>query len=42
MPRTIVAAEKGRIHGFATTAPSHELDLPGHGELCALYVHPDQ
>ena len=41
-PRTVVAAEKGLIHGFATTAPSHEPDLPDHGELCALYVDPEQ
>jgi len=27
-PRTIVAAEKELIHGFATTAPSREPDLP--------------
>jgi ribosomal protein S18 acetylase RimI-like enzyme len=30
-----------RILGFATTAPSHEADLPHHGELTALYVDPD-
>ena len=41
-PRTIVAAENGSILGFATTAPAYETDLPGHGELCALYVDPDQ
>jgi GNAT superfamily N-acetyltransferase len=41
-PRTIVATEEGLIHGFATTAPSREADLPDHGELCALYVDPDQ
>ena len=41
-PRTIVAAEEGLILGFATTAPSREPDLPGHGELCALYVDPEQ
>ncbi len=37
-----MATEEGLIHGFATTAPSREPDLPGHGELCALYVDPDQ
>jgi GNAT superfamily N-acetyltransferase len=40
-PRTIVAAEQGLIHGFATTAPSRDPDLPGDGELCALYVDPE-
>jgi GNAT superfamily N-acetyltransferase len=40
-PRTIVAAEEGLIHGFATTAPSRDPDLPGDGELCALYVDPE-
>jgi GNAT superfamily N-acetyltransferase len=41
-PQTIVAAEAGLIHGFATTAPSREPDLTDHGELCALYVDPEQ
>jgi GNAT superfamily N-acetyltransferase len=41
-PQTIVAAEAGAIHGFATTAPAREPDMPGCGELCALYVDPDQ
>lgn len=41
-PCTIVAVEKGLIHGFATTAPSREPDLPGYGELYALYVDPRQ
>jgi ribosomal protein S18 acetylase RimI-like enzyme len=41
-PRTIVATEEGLIHGFATTAPSRDADLPDHGELCALYVDPEQ
>src|SRR5260370_30652006 len=40
-PRTIVAVEEGSILGFATTAPSRDCDLPDHGELCALYVHPE-
>src|SRR5580698_5346351 len=39
-PRTIVAADKGLINGFVSTAPSRDPDLPGHGELCALYVDP--
>ncbi len=41
-PRTVVATEAGVIHGFATTAPAREPDLPDHGELCALYVAPEQ
>jgi GNAT superfamily N-acetyltransferase len=41
-PWTIVAAEAGMIHGFATTAPACDPDLLGQGELCALYVDPDQ
>lgn len=41
-PRTIVAVEEPLINGFATTAPSRETDLPGQGELCALYVDPEQ
>jgi GNAT superfamily N-acetyltransferase len=40
-PRTIVAAEAGMIHGFVTTAPSREPDLPNYGELCGLYVDPE-
>ena len=41
-PRTIVAVEEGRICGFATTAPAPDPDLANHGELCALYVDPEQ
>jgi GNAT superfamily N-acetyltransferase len=41
-PRTIVAEDNGCIYGFATTAPSRDSDLPTHGELCALYLDPDQ
>jgi len=41
-PQTIVAVEEGLVHGFATTAPSRDPDLPGHGELYALYVDPEQ
>jgi GNAT superfamily N-acetyltransferase len=41
-PQTIVAVEEGMIHGFATTAPSRDPDLPDHGELYALYVDPEQ
>lgn len=41
-PLTIVTTEKEVILGFATTAPSRQPDLPRHGELCALYVDPEQ
>jgi NAD(P)-dependent dehydrogenase (short-subunit alcohol dehydrogenase family) len=41
-PQTIVATEARVIHGFATTAPAREPEMPGHGELCALSVAPDQ
>src|SRR5580698_1639281 len=41
-PQTIVAAAQGVIVGFATTAPSRDLELADHGELCALYVDPEQ
>lgn len=40
-PQTIVAAEDMRILGFATVSPSHDQDLPDHGELSALYVDPE-
>ncbi len=39
---TVVAIEKNAIVGFATTGPSRDADLPGHGELRALYVDPDR
>jgi GNAT superfamily N-acetyltransferase len=41
-PWTIVAAEKGLIHGFAITAPSRDPDRTDYGELFALYVDPEQ
>ena len=37
-----MAVEAGRVCGFASTAPSRDSDLPDHGELCALYVDPEQ
>lgn len=40
-PRTIVAEEAGAIRGFATTMPSRDPDTQDHGELCALYVDPE-
>jgi GNAT superfamily N-acetyltransferase len=39
-PVTIVAVG-GVICGFATTSPARDLDVPGDGELCALYVDPE-
>jgi GNAT superfamily N-acetyltransferase len=41
-PWTIVAVAEGSILGFATTAPSRDPDLEEYGELCALYVDPEQ
>lgn len=40
-PATIVSTEAGVISGFATTAPARDSDIPDHGELYALYVHPE-
>ena len=40
-PRTIVAADGADIRGFATTMPARDKDLAGYGELCALYVDPE-
>ena len=42
-PQTILAVDEGiesAIHGFATTMPVTDSDMPGCGELCALYVDP--
>jgi ribosomal protein S18 acetylase RimI-like enzyme len=39
-PYTIVAVDEEGICGFATTAPARDVDVPRHGELCALYVDP--
>jgi GNAT superfamily N-acetyltransferase len=41
-PSTIVAVQAGVIQGFATTAAAHDPDAPDCGELCALYVDPEQ
>ena len=49
--QTIVAVEGGinpaihriaNIMGFATTMPMIDSDMPGYGELCALYIDPQQ
>ena len=39
-PQTIVACDEGAVHGFTTMRPSP--DIADHGELCALYVDPQQ
>jgi GNAT superfamily N-acetyltransferase len=42
-PQTIVAVEgvpTSVVCGFATTMPVSDSDMPGCGELCALYVDP--
>lgn len=41
-PSTIVAAQGSAIVGFATVVPARDPDARGKGELCALYVDPDQ
>ena len=44
-PRTIVAVEEEMnpaIRGFATIMPVTDSEMPGYGELCALYVDPPQ
>jgi ribosomal protein S18 acetylase RimI-like enzyme len=39
-PQTIVAVQDGTVVGFATTGPARDRDVPGAGELYALYVDP--
>lgn len=39
-PQTIVAVEGESICGFATAKLADDPELPGDGELCALYVDP--
>jgi ribosomal protein S18 acetylase RimI-like enzyme len=41
-PTTIVAIDAGTVVGFSTVAPARDIDAPGYGELCALYVDPDR
>ncbi|MGP8035263.1 MAG: N-acetyltransferase family protein [Steroidobacteraceae bacterium] len=41
-PATLVAVRDNIIIGFATVAPARDPDVTHHGELCALYVDPDQ
>ncbi len=38
----MVAVEDGQICGFVTVAASRDLALKDFGELCALYVDPEQ
>ena len=41
-PQTMVAVEEGQICGFVTIAASRDMALKDFGELCALYVDPEQ
>ena len=41
-PSTLVAVDGDSICGFATVARAVQSDAPNHGELCALYVSPEQ
>jgi GNAT superfamily N-acetyltransferase len=41
VPHTFVALEGDVLHGFATTGPCRDADMPGTGEILALYVDPD-
>jgi len=41
-PSTLVAVDGDAIFGFATVAPAAQADVPGCGELCALYVSPER
>ncbi|QNI30985.1 GNAT family N-acetyltransferase [Alloacidobacterium dinghuense] len=40
-PTTVVAVENTQIYGFATVALARDQDVPGSGELYALYVDPE-
>jgi len=39
-PETTLAVDGGAVRGFATIGPSPDPDVPGGGELYALYVDP--
>ena len=41
-PSTLVAVDGDSICGFATVARAVQSDAPNYGELCALYVAPEQ
>lgn len=41
-PSTLVAVDGDSICGFATVARAVQRDAPNYGELCALYVSPEQ
>jgi RimJ/RimL family protein N-acetyltransferase len=38
---TLVAEADGRVRAFATYGPCRDDDLPGAGEIYAIYAHPD-
>lgn len=40
-PSTSVAVRDGGICGFVTTGPTRDADVPGGGEVLALYVDPE-
>jgi ribosomal protein S18 acetylase RimI-like enzyme len=40
-PATLVAVADGVIQGFATTGPTRDEDIPGWGEVYALYAAPE-
>jgi GNAT superfamily N-acetyltransferase len=42
VPYTLIAEIDGNILGFASTMPARDEDRLEHGELCALYVSPQQ
>jgi len=39
-PRTILAVSEDAVIGFATIGPTRDEDVPGAGELYALYIDP--
>jgi ribosomal protein S18 acetylase RimI-like enzyme len=42
VPETWIAVDGDDIVGFVAVAPSRDEDLPGLGEVCAIYVDPDR
>ncbi|HEX7491314.1 MAG TPA: GNAT family N-acetyltransferase, partial [Candidatus Limnocylindrales bacterium] len=41
-PETWIAVDGDEVVGFVTVAPSRDEDLPGLGEVCAVYVAPER
>lgn len=41
LPSTMVATDEDVIRGFVTTGTCRDADVPGAGEVLALYVDPD-